>query len=433
MSVAVPFTELEEAVFHIERKHGSWNIQMELTSDGIDTDEIHDAAVEACNSHPMSRARRKQHHSLDTDLTWEIPESIETVPVEVASVGTKEKLNALRTQFYSGGFDLTEGVQLRLLVIHGGEEDRLLVCTSHVPCDGVGTLRFVRSICQAYRGEEIDSDPVDLEKSRQVLEEARPSSVSDKLRKIGSAATHLGNTVDASDGVKKEGGTDEDGWGFIHRSLDGLTTKMVKNRPDGVSVNDVFLTGFHLAVEEWNKERGGSPEKVSTMMPVNLRPDDWFYDVVGMYALFESVSTRPRHRSNEAPALSEVASQTTEIKNKNKAVSFLESLRLIPPETPVELRGQIAEFLRGPGGRLVDSTVLSNLGRVPEPTPSLGDEPGELWFSPPTLSMIPVGVGAVTSEGTARIVLRHLLSHMGREAADEFADLYVEELERVIS
>lgn len=428
MSVTVPFTELEEAVFHIERKYSPWNIQIELTSERIDTDRLHSAAVEACNSHPLSRARRKEHHGLDTDLVWEIPDKVENVPVEVASASTQGEIDEVRSRFYSGGFDLTKGVQLRLLSLHGNESDRLLFCASHIPCDGVGALRFVRSVCQAYRGEEIGTDPVSFKESRQVLDEVRPSSVSDRLRKIGNAATHLGNTVDASDGVEKDGDTNRDEWGFVHRGLDGLTERMVKNRPEGVSVNDVLLTGFHLAVEEWNTERGSSPEKVSTMMPVNLRPDDWFYEVVGMYALFESVSTRTRHRSSGNRALREVASQTEEIKNKNKAVSFLESLRLIPPETPVNLRGQIAEFLRGPGGRLVDSTVLSNLGRVPGPAPSLGDEPCELWFSPPTLSMIPVGVGAVTSDGTARIVLRHLLSHLGREEARDFADLYVEKL-----
>jgi len=151
-----------------------------------------------------------------------------------------------------------------------------------------------------------------------------------------------------------------------------------------------------------------------------------------MYALFESVETRETDRRSIGSSLHKVANQTRYIKEKDKAVSFLESLRLIPPETPVELRGQIAEFLRGPGGRLVDAAVLSNLGRVPE-IPSFDDgEAGEVYFSPPTLSMIPVGIGVATSDGTIRVVLRHKLTHLGREAGREFADLYVEKLNEIV-
>ncbi len=432
MTETVPFTALEEAVFHIERKYSPWNIQVEVTADEIDAERVHDAAVEASNAHPLTRARRKEHRGLDTDLIWEIPEEVETVPVEEETVGDGRELDETRTRFYGGRFDLTEGVQFRLLVVHGPEKDRLLVCMSHIPCDGVGTLRFVRSVSQAYGGEGIETAPVSFEESREVLEDARPSSVTERLRKIGNAASHLGNTVDAADEVQKVGAKNRDGWGFVHRSLDDLTDSIVQNRPDEISVNDVLMTAFHLAIDEWNRERGSAPEKISVMMPVNLRPQDWFYDVVGMYALFESVETRETDRRSVESSLHKVANQTRYIKEKDKAVSFLESLRLIPPETPVELRGQIAEFLRGPGGRLVDAAVLSNLGRVPEPAPSFGDGGGEVYFSPPTLSMIPVGIGVATSGGTIRVVLRHKLSHLGREAGREFAELYVENLEEVV-
>ncbi|MFP4174879.1 MAG: hypothetical protein ACLFSW_03775 [Halobacteriales archaeon] len=66
--------------------------------------------------------------------------------------------------------------------------------------------------------------------------------MSDRLRKIADAATHLGNTVDASDTIVKEEAVNRDGWGFVHRSLDNLTGRIAGNRPDGVTVNDFFLT-----------------------------------------------------------------------------------------------------------------------------------------------------------------------------------------------
>ena len=158
MSATVPFTALEEAVFHIERKYSPWNVQIEVTAEEIDAERVHEAAVDACNSHPLARARRKEHQGLDTELLWEIPDSVESVPVDETYVGSDRELGEVRTRFYSGDIDLTDGVPFRVLVTHRDGQDRLLVCASHVPCDGVGALRFTRSVCQTYRGEEVDDD-----------------------------------------------------------------------------------------------------------------------------------------------------------------------------------------------------------------------------------------------------------------------------------
>lgn len=435
MGATVPFTVLEEAIFHIERKYTPWNVQVEVeTSGDIDTGRLHEAAVEACDNHPLARARRREHSGYDTDFFWEIPESVETVPVGEATVDDQRELDEVRTGLYGERFDLTEDVPFRLMVTREPDGDRLLVCTSHVPCDGIGALRLTRSVCQAYRGETPDSDPVDFETARGALEDVRPSSLMERLEQIGNAAKHLGNTVDGPDRIAKDGTTEDEGCGFVHEGLDGLTEKVVKNRPDGVSVNDVLLANLHTTIDGWNRRHRDPADKISLMMPVNLRPTDWFYGVVGMYALFETVSTKPPDRRDTDSVLQEVARQTTKIKERDTAVSFLESLRLIHPETPVGVRGQMPELLKGLGSRLVDTAVLSNLGVVPEPVPSLtGDGPEAVWFSPPCQTPTTLGLGVVTAGGSINLSFRHAFSVFDRGGARDFADLYVENLTDMVA
>lgn len=433
MSDTVPFTKLEEAVFSIERKYTPWNVQLELEAERrIDVVRLREAARAAFAVHPFARARRRPHDGLDTGVAWEIPDRVEDVPLTVVRSEGQE-LDTTRTVFYGEPFDLLESPPLRLLVVRGAGTaggDRLLVCASHVSVDGVGTLRFLRSLCRAYRGADLEADPVDLETSRSVLEDVQPSSLLGRLEMLGAAAGRLEGIVDRPARIAAEGASDELAWGFVHRRIDDdVVDRVVGDRPEGASVNDVLLAALHLAIDDWNARHGDDAGTISLMMPVNVRPREWFYEVVGMYALFESVTTKPRHREDPRATLERVTEQTTAIKEDDRAAAFLESLDLIPSITPVGLRQQLPEFLKGPGEGLLDTAMLSNLGRVPEPALSLdGEGPAPMWFSPPCWQPTPLGVGVATVEGTMRLVFRYVTTTLDRAAAESFADLYLERL-----
>lgn len=444
MSTTVPFTMLEEAVYHIERTYTPWNVQFEVeTATRIDVDRLREAALAAVAAHPLARASRRQVGGLRSRYVWEIPDGVDEVPVSVATPGDDPDLVATRTRFFGDPFDLTDAPPFRLLVARGAgragadgdpDGDSLLVCASHVPVDGVGILRLVRSICRAYRGDAVEPDPVDLETSRSVLDDARPSSFAARAGLVGSAATRLRGTVDRPARVSEDGASDRLEWGFVHRSLGAdRSATVVEGRPDGASVNDVLLAALHLAIDGWNREHGDEPDTISTMMPVNVRPREWFYEVVGMYTLFESVTTGPGHRRSPEATLERVVEQTTAIKRDDRATAFLESLDLIPSATPLAVRRLLPELLRGPGRGLLDTAMLSNLGRVPDPAPSLTDDgPEELWFSPPCWEPTPLGIGVATVDGKMQLVFRHMFTTMDRRAAGRFADRFEASIDRVV-
>lgn len=80
-----------------------------------------------------------------------------------------------------------------------------------------------------------------------------------------------------------------------------MTARLISERPDGVSVNDMLMAALHLAIDDWNGDHGTVRGRQSVLMPVNLRPDDWFRQVMAMYSMFESIRTGRgdrRDRSN---------------------------------------------------------------------------------------------------------------------------------------
>jgi hypothetical protein len=166
------------------------------------------------------------------------------------------------------------------------------------------------------------------------------------------------------------------------------------------------------------------------MMPMNLRPTEWFYDVVAMYAMFESVETQARDRRDARTAVRTVAEQTTELKQRDRAAALYEVLQMIPPDTPVGLKQHLPELLRGPGRRLLDTAMLSNLGRLPM-VPSLAEDAEEdIWFSPPTWRGTPIGVGVATYEGQVSLSFRYRRDLFDDPAAEDFADYFVEHVAR---
>ncbi len=431
MTVETPLTPIEEAVYHLEDWTQQWNVQIEVeASDSVSLDRLEDAAVAAGDHHPMARARLERHADLDTELTWVMPPEVEEPPVDVVEADTPEEAAEHRTEFYDRGFEVTEDLPYRVLHLRAPEADHVLLSTCHVPCDGVGALRLMRSIAAAYRGEELEPEAVEFEEYRRAVDDARPDGLRDRVRQLGNAVEHLGNAVDRPDRVAGDSRLDDARWGFVHHQVDDPGW-LLEGRPDGVSVNDLLLAALHRGIERWNHEHGEATGKVSLMMPVNLRSEEWFYDVVGNYALFDRVSTRPRHRQTPGETVEAVAGQTREIKESDTPVALLESMNLIPGETPVALRGRLTEFLRGPGEGLMDTAVLSNLGRTPEPPAFSGDAPETLYFSPPCWGPTAVGVGAVSCDGSLYLSLRHTIGHLDREAAEEFMGVYLEELEEV--
>lgn len=436
MSTTLPFTLLEEMTHHLDETFQPWNMQGELESSAtIDVERLAAAAETAAGVHPLARARRRPSSLADTQYSWEILDEPDPVEVRVVD-GSEVDLQTVRNRLYGRRFHLTEEPPFELVVYRGGGIDGgdvLLLSVSHVAADGVGALRFGQSIWTAYRGEEPVVDPVSLEASRSLIEDIQLSGIADRVEAVGSASLQFEKFLDSPTRIARDGGSDREGWGYARRYLDAdLTGRLVGGRPEGISVNDVLLAALHLAIDAWNDDHGRRSRRISVMMPMNLRPPEWFYQVMAMYTMFESVTTRRFHRKDPQETLAEVAEQTTKIKQQDRPVALYKALQLLPPGTPVALKRQLPELLNWPGDRLVDTSVLTNLGNIPV-APSLGDDSEErVWFSMPAWESTPVGFAVGTLEGELNLFCRYLLRQFDERAAERFVDGYVDQITRLV-
>ncbi|HEY2724200.1 MAG TPA: hypothetical protein VGI84_05905, partial [Pseudonocardiaceae bacterium] len=84
------------------------------------------------------------------------------------------------------------------------------------------------------------------------------------------------------------------------------------------------------------------------------------------------------------------------------------------------------------GDRFIDTAMLSNLGRIPDP-PTFGEDsarrPPELWFSPPCDPACSVAIGVATVGDRLNLVTRYRYEQFDPAAAGEFTDLLIAHLE----
>jgi NRPS condensation-like uncharacterized protein len=246
-------------------------------------------------------------------------------------------------------------------------------------------------------------------------------------------ARRLRDGVLSPSDIASDGGSSRPGWGYERRVLDAeVTGRLIATRPAGVSVNDVLLTALHLAIEDWNDAHGEPTGWLGVMMPVNIRPDDWFYQVMAMYTLFERVRTNRDDRRDPGVALARVARRTTRITERDLPERAYEALSLLPDGLPVGLKRHLPDLLRDGGARLLDTVVLTNLGNVPvSPSQGEGTET-EVWFSPPTWRQLPVGLAVGTFDGELHLFCRYLLRQFDEAAGARFVDTYVAHIERLV-
>jgi NRPS condensation-like uncharacterized protein len=159
---------------------------------------------------------------------------------------------------------------------------------------------------------------------------------------------------------------------------------------------------------------------VYLMMPINLRPPEWRSDVVGNFASYVSVHLAGDDLEPLPRAVTAAAESTRRIKDGGIAGLILD---LFGPPTalPTWLKKRMQDLIPLTNNAVVDTAVLSNLGRL-EGVPDLGDagRVREIWFSPPGRMPLGASLGAATLNGRLFVTLRYRHAQFDAEAAEEF-------------
>jgi NRPS condensation-like uncharacterized protein len=141
------------------------------------------------------------------------------------------------------------------------------------------------------------------------------------------------------------------------------------------------------------------------------------------------MSTSRRERTNPTSALKAITDQTARNKRTRTGIALIAAL---------ERAGLLALWAKQSivvlqpltGNRLVDTTMLCNLGRLDD-APCFGPDAGEtlhLWFSTPARSPLSLCIGTVTVAGRLHLTFRYPHRLFGPDAARRFADYYLDHM-----
>ena len=295
-----------------------------------------------------------------------------------------------------------------------------------------GGPRLLQSLARAYDGRPEPPPAVALGSARDLhahlgafdrsARTRRARRLADKARELASPPARLA----------PEGASNEPGYGFHQIALSAERTKALAGLEGPGTLNDVLAAALNPAVVRWNEDHGVDCGRISVLVPVNLRRREWQQDVATNFVLESRVSTAAGERVSPGATLEAVAAGTEPIKAGGGA-ALIEALEASAP-LPACAKRQLSPILSLTADRLVDTAVLSNLGKL-DNAPSFGAhirKTSEVWFSAPARMPCGLSAGVVTVAGRLHLVFRYRWALWDAEAAGAFAARYVSELGRYV-
>jgi NRPS condensation-like uncharacterized protein len=418
-----PLNVLDELYLHLDREEEPWSVHVEIRVEGqIDPDRLRSAISAAARRHPLARARLARSRATDVRYRWEIADELEDIDFEEVEPG---QLSEARERLLNRTPALDRFGPFAVLLAHDTGGDVIVLNLHHAAGDGLAALRLLASIARAYGDEEDPLPAVDPLEVRNVLGMSAAGSVKERLARTRATLDYLARGVSTPARIVPQGADGGPGYGFEEVAFEPAEVEQLSaHRSGGATVNDVLLGGLAATVKAWNERHGADADSVYLMMPINLRPPDWRLEVVGNFASYVSVRIGSAGLKDLTTAAQAAAENTRRIKQGGVAGLIVE-LFAAPTILPTALKQRMQDLIPLTGNLVVDTAVLSNLGRI-DSVPRLGEagQVRELWFSPPGRMPLGASFGVATLEGRLFVTLRYRHALLDPEAAAEFVQLY---------
>lgn len=437
-AATVPFSVVDEAVHLLDSEAAPWSIQMEVRVAGhLDEGRLRAAFRHALAVHPMARARKAPSGRTEHADRWQIEPGVDVDPLRVVDCPDDGAVARVRQVLQGMAVPLAESPPLRARLARHPGGDLVMLNVNHAAMDAFGALGVLRSVARAYadgpaRPPERIAGP-DPIRARDRLLHLVHADGHTRVRRRLALAEKLTDVVMRPARVVPEGPSGKAGYGFHHVSLPAPFTEALVHLDHPGTVNDVLLAALHLAIAEWNAQRGEDCGRIGVLVPANLRPPEWRYDVAGNFSLPARVLTNRRHRRRPESALRALTAQTRRKKGAGFGTALLEVLGR-SHRLPLWAKHAMVMSLPLGGNRLVDTAMLSNLGLVAD-APSFGADAGptvEAWFSPPARMPLGLTVGAVTVDGRLHLSFRYRHRLFDARAAGLFADGFLAQLTAIV-
>jgi NRPS condensation-like uncharacterized protein len=423
--LTTPLNVLDELYLHLDREQEAWSVHLEIRVEGrLDGERLAGAVRAAADRHPIARAQLASARATDVRYHWEIAD--ELLDVDLQEIEADEvALDEARDRLLSRTPALDRPGPFALLLAHCDAGDVLVLNLHHAAGDGLSALRLMGSIARAYAGEEDPVPAIDPLEVRDVSAMAGAGSVKERLTRGRAALDYLARGVSAPTRIASQDGSESAGYGVQRTTFEpDEVERLLARRSAGATVNDVLLGGLAFAVHEWNERHDAPTGAIYLMMPINLRPAPWRLEVLGNFASYVSVRIGQGDHATLEAAIAAAAASTRRIKDGGVA-GLIVDLFDAPTLLPTGLKQRMQDLIPLTGNVIVDTAVLSNLGRI-ESVPHLGDAGAvrEVWFSPPGRMPLGASFGAATLDDRLFLTLRHRHPLFDGPAARDFLDTF---------
>jgi hypothetical protein len=360
-------------------------------------------------------------------------------PLTVAAWRTPTELDALRQRLFAWPIALEEAV-VRVILAVGPEHDAVIMQVHHTAFDGISSLRLLGAIAQAYR-DRLDTPsglhsipkskktpaPGPPKKTPAPQSEATPVTPAAADPAPPQAALSLVTRAQARSWpgtvtriASQAGQPDMPGYGFVLIS-DTVTRPTARSDGPRPTVNDLLVAALCLTIDRWNAARHRASGQISVTIPVNGRTADQRWQGDGNLSWLMRVVTSPAQRATADTLLTAVAAQTRAARERGRTGTDALSRLLATAWAPVPVKRRTARLIRDLAAPvLTDTSLVSNLGVLPEPPTFDGSGTEPLWLAPPGPMPRGLSVGAVTVAGRLYLSVRYRLALMDQAAAEDF-------------
>jgi NRPS condensation-like uncharacterized protein len=425
--ISTDLNVLDELYLHLDREDEPWSVHLEVGLTGrLDERRFRAAIVAGMGAHPLARARLRDAALTDVRYHWELVDELDEIPLQVVDCADEAALARAREQLLSRSPSLETSPPFAVTLAHGPDGDSVLLNLSHAVGDGISAVRLMASFLRAYAGEPDPPAPVDPLDVRDIGRLVGSRSLTARLARGRALLEGTARLAESPARIAADGASERPGYGFSllelgPKELASLTAR----RREGATINDVLLAGFAVTIRRWNERHGTPAAPVMLTMPVNLRADEWRNEVLGNFASYVSVRFSTEEQASVPVAVAAARSRTRKIKSQGAAGLAVDLLELPTATLPTVLKQRFQDLITLTGSRLLDTAMLSNLGRLGA-VPHLGESAGEVrhvWFSPPGRMPMGASLGAASYDGTLFLCLRHRHALFDGDAATAFIAL----------
>ncbi len=357
------------------------------------------------------------------------------------------QLATLREQLSAWPMSLSD-TAARMLLAVGPEHDVVILQTHHAAFDGISSLALLSAICAAYRdvagagnGPQTTSpslpfsEPVSGPGSEPV---SGPGSEPGSGPPVQPSAPHRsrrGRAAASRHGLPALPGVvtrivadvaqpDRPGYGFVLKSAP-LPRPVRQGRGPHPTVNDLLVTALILTVDRWNAAHGRRSGTIRITVPVNGRDPQRRWEGPGNLSRLIRVTVHPGQRADAAGMLAQVAAQTRAGKMAPRPGLDAASRLLAAGWAPAEVKRHTARLARRLARPLcTDTSLVSNLGALPDPPSFSGSGQEPLWLSGPAPMPRGLAVGAVTVADRLHLCVHYRHALLDSGAAADFTGAY---------